>query len=91
MKQIKLRLSIFLLCLLHLFLGINGLIGGTLLVIKTDGSLLGMQSDWLKNSPFSTYFIPGLLLAFFLGVIPLMTFIGIISKSNWRVANVFNI
>lgn len=91
MKQIKLRLSIFLLCLLHLFLGINGLIGGTLLVIKTDGSLLGMQSDWLKNSPFSTYFIPGLLLAFFLGVIPLITFIGIISKRNWRVTNVFNI
>lgn len=91
MNQIKLRISVILLCLLHLFLGINGLIGGTLLILKTDGSLLGMQSDWLKNSPFNTYLIPGLLLAFFLGVLPLVTFIGIIFKSDWRVTNVFNI
>ncbi len=91
MNKIKLRISVILLCLLHLFLGINGLIGGTLLVIKTDGSLLGMQSDWLKNSPFTTYLIPGFLLAFFLGVLPLITFIGLISKSVWKVTNVFNI
>ena len=91
MNRIMLRISIITLCLLHLFLGINGLVGGTLLIIKTDGSLLGMQPDWLKNSPFTSYLIPGLLLAFFLGVLPLLTFIGIISKSVWRVTNVFNI
>jgi len=91
MHKIILRISVITLCLLHLFLGINGLIGGTLLVIKTDGSLLGMQPDLLINSPFTSYLVPGLLLAFFLGVLPLLTFIGIISKSGWRVTNAFNI
>lgn len=91
MNQIKSRIPIIILCLLHLFLGINGLTGGALLVLKTDGSLLGMEPDWLKNSPFTSYLIPGLLLAFFLGVLPLVTLSGIISKNVWKVTDMFNI
>jgi len=91
MKSIVHRLSIILLSLLHLFLGINGLIGGILLVIKTDGSLLGMQVDWLNRSPFNNYLIPGILLSLFLGVLPLITFLGLIKRRNWRFINLFNI
>jgi hypothetical protein len=91
MKTTSLRLSIILLCLLHLFLGTNGVIGGILLMIRTDGSMLGMQSDWLSHSPFKDYFIPGVLLFLFLGIIPLMTFLGLVKSRNWRVPNLFNI
>jgi hypothetical protein len=91
MRQIKQRILVILLCLLHIFLGINGLIGGILLIIKTDGSLLGMQAGWLKDSPFNSYLIPGFLLAFFLGILPLLTFIGIISKRAWSLTEAFNI
>ena len=91
MKSISHRLLLVVLCLLHLFLGINGLIGGTLLMIKTDGSLLGMQVDWLNRSPFKNYLIPGFLLSLFLGIIPLTTFLGLIKKNNWRITNSFNI
>jgi hypothetical protein len=91
MKKTALKLSIILLYLLHLFLGINGVIGGILLMIKTDGSLLGMQSDWLSHSPFNNYFIPGVLLLLFLGIIPLMTFLGLVKTRNWRLPNLFNI
>jgi len=91
MNKICYRVSIILLCSLHLFLGINGLAGGILLIIKPEGSLLGMNVDWLNRSPFESYLIPGILLAFFLGVIPLVTFFGLIIKKNWRFANLFNI
>jgi hypothetical protein len=91
MKTTSLRLSIILLCLLHLFLGTNGVIGGILLMIRTDGSMLGMQSDWLSHSPFNSYFIPGVLLFLFVGIIPLMTFLGLVKSRNWRLPNLFNI
>jgi len=60
-------------------------------MIKTDGSLLGMQANWLNRSPFKSYLIPGLLLFLFLGIIPLLTFIGLIKKKNWQFTNLFNI
>jgi hypothetical protein len=87
------RKSFFLfpLCLLHLFLGLNGIAGGTLLVIKSDGSLLGMQPDWLDHSPFNNYLIPGILLSFFLGIIPLITLTGLIKRFNWPWTRMFNI
>ena len=91
MKSIVHRLSIILLSLLQLFLGINGLIGGILLVLKTDGSLLGMQVDWLIRSPFKNYLIPGILLSLFLGILPLITFLGLIKRRNWRFTNLFNL
>ena len=91
MKSIKHRLLVSLLSLLHLFLGINGLIGGILLVIRTDGSLLGMQADWLNRSPFKNYLIPGILLSLFLGILPLMTFLGLLKRRNWRLTNLFNL
>jgi hypothetical protein len=85
------RLLIIALCLLHIFLGINGLVGGLLLAVKPDGSLLGMQTGWLDNSPFKSYLIPGILLLTFLGILPLLTLSGLIIKKNWAWAEIFNI
>jgi len=62
-----------------------------MLALKPDGSMLGMQANWLNHSPFRTYLIPGIMLAFFLGVLPSITFIGLIKKYNWRLAEFFNI
>jgi hypothetical protein len=91
MTLLRNRLYIIILCLLHIVLGINGSIGGILLAIKPDGSLLGMQAGWLNNSPFKNYFIPGILLAIFLGVMPIITSIGLTIKKNWKWPNLFNI
>lgn len=91
METILNKLPLILLCFLHLFLGINGLAGGTLLVIRPDGSLLGMQTDWLNHSPFNNYLLPGLLLSIFLGILPLITIAGLIMKKNRRSMNLFNI
>jgi hypothetical protein len=75
----------------NIFPGINGLAGGLLLAVKSDGSLLGMQPDWLIRTPFQNYLIPGILLALFLGILPLLTFIGIIIRRNWKFTGLLNL
>lgn len=81
----------YLLCVLLTFLGINGTYGGVLLFIKPDGSLLGMQENWLQNSPFHNYFIPGILLFIFLGLLPLLTFVGLVKQVSLKWINRLNI
>lgn len=82
---------LFLLLALLLFLGTSGLAGGALLILKPDGSLIGMESGWLNGSPFSNYLVPGLILLFCNGFLPLLTFWGLILKPNWHWANALNI
>ena len=40
---------------------------GVMMVYQPDGSLLGLQTDILQNSPFNNFFIPGILLASLFG------------------------
>lgn len=82
---------LWLLALLHFLLGIAAFAGGGMLMLKPDGSLLGMQSGWLDKSPFKDYLLPGILLFILNGLLPLFTFFGLLLKPNWRWANVFNI
>lgn len=77
--------------LLHLILSFTSLVGGTMLILKPDGSLLGMQTDWLNQSPFKNYLIPGLILFTLNGILPMFTVIGLLLKPKWDFANLFNI
>jgi len=85
------RFVVYLLISLLLFLGIGACYGGGLLVIRPDGSLLGMNPAWLQNSPFSNYLIPGFVLLVFNGVLPLFAAFGLVFKPHWGWANLFNI
>jgi len=82
---------LFPLCILHLFLGIGALFGGLMLILEPDGSLLGMNPDWLNHSPFNNYLIPGLILFTLNGLLPLITVIGLIMKPKWTLVNTLNI
>lgn len=82
---------LYLLFLLHLFLGLGAIYGGVMLLLKPDGSLLGMDTQWLANAPFNNYFIPGFLLFTMIGLLPLLTFVGLLLKPEWNWANTFNI
>ena len=63
--------SVYVLCLLHLILGLNGILGGAALILEKDGALLGMQAGWLDGSPFPDFRMPGIILFLLLGYGPL--------------------
>ncbi|MCG3164989.1 MAG: hypothetical protein POELPBGB_00749 [Bacteroidia bacterium] len=82
---------LYMLCIVHLLVGLNAAAGGVLMMLKPDGALLGMKQEWLANSPFENYFIPGLLLFFMLGIFSLFTVWGLLRKPQLKVFNVLNI
>jgi hypothetical protein len=57
---------------LLLFNGITSVFGGLMLIIKPDGSGLGMSPDILQFSPFTNFLIPGIILLTANGVLSLV-------------------
>lgn len=53
--------------ILHLFVGLGALGGGLMAMIFPEGPA-GMPNDALQNSPFTNYFIPGLILFTVIGL-----------------------
>lgn len=47
---------------LQVFIGLGAVGGGLGLVFEPNGANLGMPLEILKNSPFSTYLVPGIVL-----------------------------
>lgn len=50
------------LSLLQGFIGLGALPPGALLILDPSGKRMSMPLDWLKESPFRNYLIPGLVL-----------------------------
>jgi hypothetical protein len=86
----KRPVSLYALFLFHLPLTFCALVGGIMMVIKPDGSLLGLEISRLKYTPFPNYLLIGILLFFFSGVFPLFTLVGLVIKPFWKSAGVFN-
>ena len=75
--------SFIFLVLLILFQGLSGLAGGALLVIDPTGSLLNLPLEILKDSPFSSFLIPGIILLTVLGIFPIVAGWGLIKNKPW--------
>ena len=58
-------MAIFLLFLI----GINALVAGYLFMTDPSGSKIGLSLSYLAHSPFRSYFIPGMILFIFNGVL----------------------
>lgn len=82
----KRPVAVYTLIILHLLIGVSALAGGSMLMLKPDGSLLGMQEEWLKSSPFNNYLIPGITLFLLIGSLPLFTAFGLLMKPSYRVS-----
>ncbi len=72
--------SLYFLVLLLMFLAVSALGGGSVLIIRPDGSLIGMPLSLLEHSPFPDFLIPGLFLFFVLGVLPLLVGLALLRK-----------
>ncbi len=79
-RPIAASLLIFLQC----FLGLNGLVGGIAFLVSPSGALLQMPFSHLQKTPFSDFFIPGLLLFTFLGVYPIAAAYSLWKTPAWR-------
>jgi hypothetical protein len=71
-------------------LGISALSSGILLILKPDGSLLKLPLYTIAGSPFMNFFIPGLVLAIFVGIYPLVIAFGLLKKPSWDWPNIIN-
>jgi len=77
---------------LLLFLGLSAMGGGSFLIISPSGKLIGgMPLSILEHSPFSDFFIPGIILFFILGLVPCLVSIALIKKPKSEIAEKFNI
>lgn len=68
---------------IHIFVGVGALAGG-LMAILNPQSPGGMSVDQLKNSPFTTYLIPGLILFAIIGIGNIMSAISMHFKSRYQ-------
>lgn len=67
----------------------NAFYGGGTMIIRPDGSLIGMSTDWLAGSPFTNFLLPGIILLLLMGVFPVITLIGLTGRFGRRKTRVF--
>lgn len=84
MTVFRSKFSMITLVILLIILSANALIGGALMIIKPDGSLLGFPKDYLANTPFSDYTIPGILLFSCVGVVSAIALLGMVRVHDIR-------
>ncbi|OXG07020.1 hypothetical protein BC749_107239 [Flavobacterium araucananum] len=73
------------------FLGLTAMIGGGALIISPSGKLLGgLPLSILENSPFADFLIPGIILFFVLGFLPLLIVVALVKRPFIPFAEHFN-
>lgn len=65
------------------FLGLSALLGGLTLVRNPGDDPLGMPVKWSEDSPFRSYFVPGLVLCSVFGVGSFAVVFGIFRRRAW--------
>lgn len=63
--------------------GVSAVFGGSALVIEPGGQLLRMPLGYLTGTPFTTYLVPGLLLALVVGAGHLFAMLLVVRRSPY--------
>lgn len=71
-----------LLLMLLLVVGINASVCGAMLAADPDGSTLRLPASLLDQTPFSNFFVPGILLAGLVGIPNLVAFLICLPKQG---------
>jgi hypothetical protein len=73
------------------FLSIGAIFGGVALIIKPDGSFFEMPIDILQNSHFKNFLIPGIILLFTFGLIPIYIMYAIVKRPESKFLQKLNL
>lgn len=68
---------------LELFVALGAFGGAGAMLAAPDGSLLGLPSDMLEGSGFSSFFVPALFLLVANGVFPVVVAVAAMRKRDW--------
>lgn len=77
------------LLILVAFQGLSGLAGEFGLISDPTGEALGIPLEWLDNTLFETYFIPGVILFIVLGIFPMICYAGLWKEKTWVITGSF--
>lgn len=72
------------------FLGLGAIIGNSILNISPTGELFGLPLNLLKNSPFTNFLIPEIILFGTLGLAPIGLNIALVKLPKYKLAELFN-
>jgi hypothetical protein len=59
-------------------------------MLAPDGRLMQMPLDMLRNTPFSTFLFPGILLFTFMGIYPLAVAYSLFTQPSWSWPDLVN-
>lgn len=91
MNRQKRPIPVYLVSFILSVLSVNALAAGIMMIVEPDGSLLKMDPEWLKGSPFSNYFIPGFLLFTFIGLLSAGSAFGLYYRKECLLSRKLNI
>lgn len=64
-------------------LGLSALYGGAVLMLNRENDPLGLPLEWLDDTPFTDYFLPGFTLFSVFGVGSFVVLFGIVGRRSW--------
>jgi hypothetical protein len=76
-----LEIKILIACII--FQAISGLAGGIGLITDPTGASLKIPQEWLSQSPFKNYLMPGTILFIVLGIFPTIVSVGLWKGQYW--------
>ena len=72
-------------------LGFSAVYGGVVLLLERANVPLGMPLEWLDDTPFRDYFVPGLTLFSVFGIGPFVVVVGVPYRRAWPWSGAFGL
>src|SRR6185369_8440270 len=82
---------LYVLSILMVVMGAMAILGGGLLSIKPNGTLMKIPVTDLAHTPFKDFLIPGLFLLIVLGILPMFLAYALFKQPNWTIFKKLNL
>lgn len=83
--------GLYVLAFLMVFMGLMGILGGGLLAMRPDGSLMKIPVSDLAPTIFPDFLIPGLMLLIIIGILPMLLTYALFARPNSNILKKLNL